>query len=198
MDCSQFSRSCRSKNQLKSGKIGEISLIFSPNLAKFLQIRRDLTKSRGDFMDLAKISPEMAKISPNLKNFARKCSISQFSRVLRVLGRKPANRPTVFEFQRWRPAANYHRSRVSRLSSQIGRVRCVGWVTVLFGHPQMKQINTTNFALILFISTKTINKYSQHEGRHDKHTYRLLDVKFQNETYMIHIFICIFLNIKML
>ena len=56
--------------------------------------------------------------------------------------------------------------------------------------------HTTNVSPILFISTKTINRYSQHEGRHDEHTYCLLDLKFQNETYMIHIFICIFLDIK--
>ena len=149
-------------------------------------------------MDLAEISPEMAKISPDIKNFARKCSISRFDRVLRVLGRKPANRPAIFGFQRWRPIADHHRHQVGQLSGRIGWVWWVGWVTVLFGHPWMKQIHTTNFPLILFISTKTINRYSQHEGGHDKHTYRLLDIKFQNETYMIHIFICIFLNIKML
>ena len=45
---------------------------------------------------------------------------------------------------------------------------------------------------------KTINRYSQHEGRHDKHTYRLLDIKFQNEIYIIHIYICIFSDIKIL
>ena len=60
----------------------------------------------------------------------------------------------------------------------------------------MKQIHTTNVSPILFISNKKINRYSQHDGRHDKHTYRLLDIKFQNETYMIHIFLGIFSDIE--
>ena len=75
-------------------RFGEIS----PDSARSHQIQWDIAKSGGDFMDLAEISPEMAKISPDLKNFARKCSISRFDRVLRVLGRKPANRPAIFGF----------------------------------------------------------------------------------------------------
>ena len=42
----------------------------------------------------------------------------------------------------------------------------------------MKQRHTTYVSTMLFISIKTIDRHSQHEERHDKHTYHLLDIKF--------------------
>ena len=49
-------------------------------------------------MDLAEILPEMAEISPDLKNFFQKCLDLGSVGFLRVLERKPANRPAVFRF----------------------------------------------------------------------------------------------------
>ena len=86
-------------------------------------------------MDLAEISPEMAEIWPNLKNFVGNCSFIGSVGFLRVFGRKPANRPTVFKFLRRRPAADHHRRQVSRFSGRIGRVGRVGRVSVIVGHP---------------------------------------------------------------
>ena len=51
-------------------------------------------------MDLAEISPEMAEISLDLKNFAGKCSLFWFSRVSSGLGEKtcqPTRRLQVLE-----------------------------------------------------------------------------------------------------
>ena len=72
--------------------------MLSLDLAKSHHIWRDLTKSGGDSMDLAEISPEMAKIWSNLKNFTGNCSFIGSVGFLRVFGRKPANGPAVFKF----------------------------------------------------------------------------------------------------
>lgn len=46
-------------------------------------------------MDLAKLSPEMAKISPNLKNLVEKCSISRSDQVSSGFGRRSETEPMV-------------------------------------------------------------------------------------------------------
>ena len=87
-------------------------------------------------MDLVEISPKMAEISLDLKNFAENCSFISLVGFLRVLGRKPANRPMVFGFWRQKLAADCHWCRVSRFLGRIGRVGRVGRLLITVGHPE--------------------------------------------------------------
>ena len=87
-------------------------------------------------MDLVEISSKMVEISLDLKNFAENCSFISLVGFLRVLGRKPANRPVVFGFWRQRLAADHHWCRVNQFLGRIGRVSRVGWVSIAVGHPE--------------------------------------------------------------
>ena len=86
-------------------------------------------------MDLVEISPKMAEISLDLKNFVKNCSFISLVGFLQVLGRKLANQPVVFGFWRQRLVADHHRCRVNWFLGRIGRVGWVGRVSVAVGHP---------------------------------------------------------------